>query len=419
MKKFILSISIFIFLCAAARAEAVKLKNGVIINGSIVGQTEYVISVQTDYGTIAINQREVDSIMPDLHRVLMKGGGEFVGTVMDMDEFNLTLKTDNGIVNLDVAQIASMEIYDYGEAEKQKKYVEKKIELEQEAMKAMPDAAASPITAAEVAAGGTLSTSGLSFDPDLEKAFPSKPAVVEAQQAYNYHLNTFQGQEIKENAAPAEPAPPAPEEEETVEQDKVKDKADNYVAVSAGAVNTKLKLGNLSDDPSAQIQEADLGGNAMAFGVEYRHRLGTHLWAGANLSFGLIPKKYAIIVPDKHEMKVTGQIINLDLLLNYYFNPKSKTRFYMLAGGGGSFLSLDKNNAVKVIVNNIEEWVTAQTDSVSSTSVAAMGGIGVERSVQDINIGFELRAHYVPYGGDLEGSRKTNIFALLKASWFF
>ena len=415
MKKLLLSLSLFTLLCAAARAEAVKLKNGMIINGSIVGQTEYVLSVQTSYGTISINQREVDTIMPDLHRVLMKGGGEFVGTVMDMDEFNLTLKTDSGIVNLDVAQIASMEIYDYGEAEKQKKYIEKKIELEQEAMKALPDAAASPVTAAEVAAGGTLSTSGLSFDPDLEKAFPSKPAVVEAQQIYNYHLNTFQGQEIKENERPAQPAPPAPEEEESAEQDKKKDKAKSYVAVSAGSINTALKLSNLSAD-SGNMQ-LDLGGSAMSFGVEYRRKLGEHFWAGADLTFGLIPKKYATIAPGHHEMKITGQIINLDLLLNYYFNPKNKTRFYLLAGGGGGFLSLDKNNVIFNTATNL--WETAQTASAGSTSIAALGGIGVERSVQDINIGFELRAQYMPYGGDLEGSRKTNIFALLKASWFF
>ncbi|MDR0735100.1 MAG: hypothetical protein LBG16_05415, partial [Elusimicrobiota bacterium] len=370
MKKFILSISLFILLCVGAGAEAIKLKNGMIINGSIVGQTEYVLSVQTSYGTIAINQREVDTIMPDLHRVLMRGGGEFVGTVMDMDEFNLTIKTDGGVINLDVAQIASMEIYDYGEAEKQKKYVEKKIELEQEAMKALPDAEASPVTAAEVAAGGTLSTSGLSVDPDLEKAFPSKPAVVEAQQFYNYHLNAFQGQEIKESSQATEPAPPAPEEEESTEQDKKKDKAKSYLAVSAGAINTNLKLGNLSDNTNAQIQETDIGGTAMAFGVEYRRRLGKHFWTGANLSFGLIPKKYATIVPDEHEMKITGQIINLDLLLNYYFNPAGKTRFYMLVGGGGGFMSLDKNNVKFNTSTNM--WDTMQTDSVNSTSIAAL-----------------------------------------------
>ena len=207
MKKFICAIAFLSIFAVCSNAEAIRLKNGVIITGSIVGQTEYVLSVQTAHGTISINQREVDTIMPDLHRVLMKGGGEFVGTVLDLDQFNLSLKTDKGVVNLDVAQIASMEIYDYGEAEKQQKYVEKKIELEQEALKALPDSGVSAATAAEAAAGGTLSTSGLAFDPDLEKAFPSKPAVVEQQQIYNYRMSTFQGEEIKDEAPAAPEAP--------------------------------------------------------------------------------------------------------------------------------------------------------------------------------------------------------------------
>ena len=90
--------------------EAIKLKNGLIINGSIVGQTEYILNVKTSYGTIAINQREVEKIMPDLHRVILKGGGEFIGNIVDMDEFTLSLNTDNGLVNIDVPQISSLEI---------------------------------------------------------------------------------------------------------------------------------------------------------------------------------------------------------------------------------------------------------------------------------------------------------------------
>ena len=133
MKRFLfltLTLLLLPFLC---RAEAIKLKNGTIINGSILDRGEYILRVQTGYGPISINQREVEAIMPDLHRVLLKGGGEFVGTVVDLDEFNLSLNTDSGVVNIDVADISSMEVYDYESAEKQKKYITKKQELEEAA----------------------------------------------------------------------------------------------------------------------------------------------------------------------------------------------------------------------------------------------------------------------------------------------
>lgn len=400
-------------LAGVAQAEAIRLKNGMIINGSIVGQTEYVLSVQTSYGTISINQREVDTIMPDLHRVLLKGGGEYVGTVLDLDEFNLSLKTDKGVVNIDVAQIASMDIYDYGEAEKQKKYVEKKVELEQEALKAVPDNQASAATAAEVAAGGTLSTSGLAFDPDLEKAFPSKPVVVEQQQIYNYRLNTYQGEMIDTPDTPRD-LPPAPEEEETTEQAKIKEHAYNYFGVNLGVLNMGLKLKNLSSD-SGDMQ-ADLGGSSVAFGVEYRRRLKSYLWVGGNLSFGFIPKQYLTIVPDEHEMKITGQMIDLDILANLYLNPKSNTRVYFVGGFGGNLVNIDKNDAVFQLPQG---WMPAQTQSASAFTISGIAGAGVERSIGDINLGLELRGHFNPYGGDLTGSRNINIFALLKASWFF
>lgn len=403
-----------------AQAEAIKLKNGMIINGSIVGRTEYVLSVQTNYGTIAINQREIDVIMPDLHRVLLKGGGEFVGNVLDLDEFNLSLKTDNGVVNIDVAQIASMEIYDYGEAEKQKKYIEKKIELEREALSALPQEVSSS-EAAEAAAGGSLSTSGLSFDPDLEKAFPSKPTVVETEQKYNYHLHTYQGEEIKEpsHEEKNENAAPLPEEAQTSEQAAIKDNARNFFAVKAGAANTKLKLKNLSTDSGDM--RANVGGSGASFGIEYKKKLNKRLWLGADISFAMVPKKYVVIQENVHEMKITGQMIDLDVFASFYFNPQSKTRFYVLAGGGGNFLSIDKNNSEYITPTPPAEpyWKQGETNSVSSTSFSALGAIGIERSISDINIGLELRANYTPYGNDFENSRKVNCFVLLKAGWFF
>jgi hypothetical protein len=416
MKRLILvSVAVFLFACPA-RAEAVKLKNGIIINGSIVGQTEYVLSVQTSYGTISINQREVDSILPDLHRVLLKGGGEFVGNVLDLDEFNLSLKTDNGVINIDTAQIASMEIYDYGEAEKQKKYVEKKVELEQKALEALP-AGADAAQAAETAASGSLSSSGLSFDPDLEKAFPSKPEVVAPETKYNYRIHTYQGEDIAGETPEAQtPDIPAQEEEDTFDQAKKKNNSYNYFAVNAGIINTALKM-----DLSALggIKEQDAGGTTAAFGLEYKRKLGRRLWLGGTFTFGLLPGRFITLSPVQ-EIKTSGQAVDIDVLANFYLNPDSQTRFYLIGGGGVNILSLNRNSIVfNPGASGGGGWEVSATDSLGQTNISAVGGLGVERAVADITVGLELRAHYVPYGGALEGSRAFNCYGLLKASWFF
>ena len=415
MKKFLLFLSLFLFAFTQAGAEAIRLKNGVIINGSIISRTEYVLTVKTAHGTISINQREVDAILPDLHRVLLKGGGEYVGTVLDLDEFNLSLKTDKGVVNIDVASISSMEIYDYGEAEKQQKYIEKKKELEQEALASLPKSADAS-QAAAVAAGGSLSTSGLSFDSDLEKVFPSKPVEVAPEQHYNYRLHTFQGEEIKEEAAQEEkPLAPILDEEETIDQSKKKDNSKHNFALNAGIINTALKL-NLSKDGGPA--EFDMGGTAVAFGASYMRRLTSHFWAGGAFSFGLVPIEYITInnTPGSEvEMKASGQVIDIDLFLNYYINPKSDTRFYLLGGLGYNMLNIEKNK----VENTGTMWVTAPTANASASGFSFLGGAGVERSIQDINVGLEIIARKNSYGGDLSGSRDINYFVSLKASWFF
>ena len=74
-------------------AETIKMKDGNLITGSIVAQTEYTLNLATSYGTITLNQREIDQILPDKHRIILKGGSQLVGQILDLDEFNLKLKT--------------------------------------------------------------------------------------------------------------------------------------------------------------------------------------------------------------------------------------------------------------------------------------------------------------------------------------
>lgn len=425
MKKSLFLIPVFLIIAAHAQAEAIKLKNGMIINGSIVGQTEYVLSVKTNYGTIAINQREVDTIMPDLHRVLLRGGGEFVGTVLDLDEFNLSLKTDKGVVNIDVANIASMEIYDYDEAEKQQKYVEKKIELEQEALSTLGKNADASTTAA-TAASGSLSATGLSFDPDLEKAFPSKPVVVEQEQHYNYRLHTFQGEEIKEEepAREEESVGPKLEEAQVQEQAKKKDGSKNFFALHAGGMSNSLKF-DLSHYGLNQVETVD--GVSMAFGATYMRRLTSRLWFGGDFTFSLIPKKQKDYdgFSDPQEVldiDFSGQAYDISAILGFYVNPKSKLRWYFLGGGGLSALSLEQNHSLykETATPGTYDWTATETRSLSSASVGAIFGTGLEYSIDDINIGVEVRGRYRTYSSDdIKESDKVSIYGALRANWFF
>ena len=55
-----------------ASAETIKMKDGNLITGSIVSQTEYILNLTTSYGTITLNQKEIEEILPDKHRVVLK-----------------------------------------------------------------------------------------------------------------------------------------------------------------------------------------------------------------------------------------------------------------------------------------------------------------------------------------------------------
>lgn len=417
MRKLILLALLATVFGAQASASAIKLKNGMIINGSIVGQTEYILNVKTSYGTISLNQREVDTIMPDLYRVLLKGGGEFVGTVLDLDEFNLSLKTDNGVVNLDAAQIASMVIYDYDEAEKQQKYVEKKMELEEQA------SAVKKADAASVAeAGSSISSTGLSFDSDLEKVFPSKPEVVQQEVKYNYRVDTDTAK-----TKPQEEVIPLTEEEKEIKrveeeqdmtQSKKKDTGRNYFAVQAGGLTTDLKL-NLSADGGNE--EEDIGGTNAAFGVAYMRRINNRLWLGGGFSFGMLSKS-SFEVPDVVRADISGQTYNIEALFNFYLNPKDKLRFYLTGGVGYSSLSVDKNSEKYQEINDVTHemgWVAQETETLSSSGISGIFGVGLEYSIQDVNLGLEFRGRTMSLGDEFKGSGSISYFTTAKISWFF
>ena len=412
MKKNLLFL-LFLFVPLLTNAEAIKLKNGLIINGSIVGQTEYVLNVKTSYGTIAINQREVEKIMPDLHRIILKGGGEFIGNIVDMDEFTLSLNTDNGLINIDVPQISSMEIYDYNEAEKQKKYIETKHELEEKASEelAKTNAQASDIEQAQVkaAAGSSISAGGLEFDADLEKLFPSKPVVEKPKDVYVVFNNTKE-----ENPQEKETPSASKKEEEKPDENSQnfkKDFSKNNLEVFLGYQNLPLKI-NLED--IGLSKQEDIASSNIAFGVSYFRKMNNNLWFGGSLSIGMLSKHH--FEPNSTtKAETSGQIYNIDLKANYYLNPKDTTRFYLQAGTGFYSVSIDKN----ISTFNGTNWIQQDTKTISASNINALFAIGAERSIDDLNLGLELQGRYSPYSGKLKESGNISFILAAKINWFF
>ena len=391
--------------------EAIKLKNGLIINGSIVGQTEYILNVKTSYGTIAINQREVEKIMPDLHRVILKGGGEFIGNIVDMDEFTLSLNTDNGLVNIDVPQISSMEIYDYNEAEKQKKYIETKHKLEEQAAKELnqKNAQASDLEQAQVkaAAGSSISSSGLEFDSDLEKLFPSKPIVEKPKDVYIRfdNKNTAEKEQEKEE-----------EKKETNKVDETsqafkKDFSKNNFEVFLGYQNLPLKL-DLTENGLSDKE--DISSSNIAFGISYSRKMSSRLWFGADLGMAMLSKHKFEPNTTTH-IETSGQSYNIDLKANYYLNPKSLTRLYLQGGAGVSSTSVNKN----INTFNGTDWIQEDTKTISSTNVSALFGLGIERSIADLNLGLEFKGRYNTYSGKLKESDNLSFMVAAKINWYF
>ena len=366
---------------------------------------------------IAVNQREVEKIMPDLHRIILKGGDEFIGNIVDMDEFTLSLRTDSGLVNIDVPQISSMEIYDYNEAEKQKKYIENKHELEEQATKelAQKNAQASDLEQAKVkaAAGSSVSETGIEFDADLEKLFPSKPVVEAPKDIYV----RFDSKNIADNQEEQEQTPAQKEKEkkqiDETSQDFKKDYSKNNFEVLIGYQNLPLKL-NLSSYGAGEKE--NISSSSVAFALSYLRKMNKHFWLGGDIIIGMLSKNKFNPNATTH-IETSGQVYDIDLKANYYFNPQSTTRFYLQAGTGFASVNVNKNCDVFDTINN--KWIQEDTKTVSSSNISAIAGLGVERSIADLNLGLEFKARYNTYSGDLKESSNLSYLIAAKINWFF
>lgn len=446
MKKSVWAVCLAVLAATAVQAETLKMKSGDLISGSILSQTEYTLNLATSYGNITLNQREIEQILPDKHRLILKGGTQLVGVILDMDEFNLKLQTDDGnTVNVDMPQIVSIETYDYDQGKNaQQEFVQENIERQQaQAAAAQALAARQQATGNKAQAPAAVEAAGgLSFDADIDQVFDAKKATV-----VNGAVVTPQAQ--VEVAAPCrmtdeeaflnnqpvtqetvhqtEPAKLASKKPQAVPTKKDEKAFSKYFAIEAGAMPLDLKLDNSQRAGyGSEDNSLDVGGTSAAISSKFLWRVkDSNFWLGptlgianiANASFedkdpnvaaanaDAIAAGKDIPYPDP-QVKTSGQILTLGAAANYYLNPQSRFAFYLTASAAYEMLTLNYRGEM-------------ESSSIKSNGFAGAAGLGVETWVDDLMLGLEAKQVFAQRSGELKNSASSNTVIQAQISWKF
>lgn len=445
MKKSVFAVLCLLCLACAVQAETIKMKSGEFISGSILSQTEYTLNLATSFGTITLNQREIEQILPDKHRIILKGGTQLVGVILDLDEFNLKLQTDDGAtVNVDMPQIVSIEAYDYDRGQNaQKEFVEKTQQVQQAKEEAKQAAAAKGAAPIVEAAGG------LTFDSDIDQVFAAQKATVVNGSVVTPSATVTQAapklltdeeafiKGVKTGAVSQTDFAKAAKEElnkkkvvqpavKTADKPREKDFS-KYFAIQAGAMPLDLKLDNSARDGyDAQDDSIDVGGTSAAVSSKFLWRVKeSNLWAGpvlgianiANASFAdKDPAVQAANAADIYAgrepsypdptVRTSGQILTLGAAANYYLNPNSRFVFYVTASAMYEMLTLNYRGEM-------------QSNSIKSNGFAGGAGVGVETWVDDIMLGLEARQVFAKRSDELKNSAASNTVIQAQFSWKF
>ncbi|HAM42932.1 hypothetical protein [Candidatus Avelusimicrobium stercoris] len=444
MKKSVFAVLCLFCLACLGQAETIKMKSGEFISGSILSQTEYTLNLATSFGTITLNQREIEQILPDKHRIILKGGTQLVGVILDLDEFNLRLQTDDGAtVNVDMPQIVSIEAYDYDRGQNaQKEFVEKTQEAQQAQEEAKQAAAAKGAAPVVEAAGG------LTFDSDIDQVFAAQKATV------------VNGSVVTPSATVVETAPKPMTDEEafvkgvktgTVSQqdyakaakdelnkkktvqpvkkptDKPREKDfSKYFAIQAGAMPLDLNIsGTLSLGDIGSIifeeQNLDVGGTSAIISSKFLWRIKeTNLWVGptlsaANISNSSYAYQYQVgSEPVKISATSSGNILSFGVGTNYYLNPINRIMFYLTASASYEMLTFNYRGSINTASDEIPF-----RNSIKSNGFAGGVGLGVETWVDDIMLGLEARQVFAQRSGELKNSASSNTVIQAQFSWKF
>lgn len=434
MKQFFASVLLLVA-AVTLSAETIKMKDGNLITGSIVEQTEHVLKLTTSYGTITLNQKEIEQILPDKHRIVLKGGSQLVGQIVDLDEFNLKLKTDDGAtVNIDMPQIVSVETYDYDRGQDaQKEFVEKTQEQE----------AAQQARAAAVAAGataGVAAAGGLTFDNDIDQVFDTQKATVvngqvltpkaAAQSAKPLSDEEAFIKGVKTGAVSQQEYAQAAKEElsakQTTQAPKAEKKAPKlhneadyhkYFALQVGAMPLDLKLDNSQRPGYSAGDQYDVGGTSVTVSGKFLWRVkGSRFWLGPELDIGNISNNSfvekdpnVVTHPENYpdpQVKTSGQILRAGVATNFYLNPQSRFAFYLTGSALYEMLHVNYRG---------EE----QSEKISSNGFAGAAGVGVETWIDDLMLGLEVREVFAQRQKELKNSSGANTLIQVQLSWKF
>ncbi len=433
--KYFIGILLGVMLATSAAAETIQLKDGNLITGSIVSQTEYTLNLTTSYGTVTLNQKEIEQILPDKHRVILKGGAQLVGVIVDLDEFNLKLKTDDGTtVNIDTPQIVSVEAYDYDRGENAQKEFVEKTQQEEAARQAHVAAVAAGTAAAGVAAEG-----GLTFDNDIDQVFDTQKATVvngqvvtpsQATAVTTTPTRPLSDEEafikgVKTGTVSQQEYAAAAKEELASSQNKptksakkaplLHNEADyhKYFSIQAGMMPLNLKLDNSKRDGFDTDDVYKVGGTSVAVNGKFLWRVNnSNLWLGPTLGIASIAnnsfadKDPAAVGIDNPTVKTSGQILQAGAALHYYLNPKSSFAFYLTGNVLYEMLHLNYRGEM-------------QSNTISSNGLATSAGVGVETWVDDLMLGVEVRQVFANRQKELKDSATSNTVIQAQLSWKF
>ena len=429
-------------LAAVSSAETLKMKDGSLVSGSILSQTEYTLNLATSYGTITLNQREIEAILPDKHRLILKGGSQLVGVILDMDEFNLKLQTDDGaVVNIDVPQIVSIEAYDYDRGQNaQQEFVEHKLEQQTAQAAAVTAAAAAATTAAQP----VQAAEGLTFDSDINQVFNAQKATIvngevqtpqtQAVQAAPRPMSDEEAflKNVKTGAISQQEYAAKAKEELQAKNKKTPKKStpikrieknySKYFAIQAGVMPLDLTLSGSVPLGSSQLdlgdQKLDVGGTSMAVSSKFLWRVKeSNFWLGPTLSFANISKNNFSrqnSLGQDIEFTSDGTLLSLGVAANYYLTPKNRFAFYLTAAAQYEMLSFDYNGSVTA-----GSSTTYFNESISSNGPSGSVGLGVETWIDDLMLGAEVRQVFASRKDELKKSAASNTVIQAQLSWKF
>ena len=476
-----LSLFLSLFLFSLSFAETVKLKDGTFISGSILSQTEYTINMTTSYGPVVLNQRDVEAVLPDKHRIYLKGGTQIIGVILDLDEFNMTLQTDEGVVNIDMPQIVSIEVYDYDQGNAAQKLAEEN-QARQAALIAAAAAAQqvtlstatasaahpfgpSSVTAAAAApaAGGAVQAQGgLTFDADIDRIFDVQKAEVvngqvqtvreisaaeiRAQRAAQQlsdeqaFLNSGKGASAQTSeeaiAKTAEAARSGKLEEiraaEAKRAKRPKDSASNkYFAITVGAQANDLTLDNTGRAGFAGTDSAsaDVGGTGVRAEAAFMWRLkSSNLWLGPALAIANIPnssfRDMDPAIEEANQTAISGGLpepypegSDLDVHTSGQAIDVLLKANYYFNPDDLFSIYLTASGGYRMMSLNYRGVI--EGDTINANGFVGSAGVGVETHFDDLMLGLEVQEFFTPYSGDLKDSSSTNLVASVKFSWKF